>query len=96
MQFAGNVVELSFYRLDLQSDMEPVKVPAKEILKQPHLLEDLQKTLPELKVQQVTHEVKLGHSALHTVLRTVVDNRMMLIVLHLMKLEKKMNTVPTV
>jgi len=57
VQFAGNVVELSFYRLELESDLEPVKVPAKEILKQPHLLEDLQKTLPELKVQQITHEV---------------------------------------
>lgn len=57
VQFAGNVVELSFYQLELESGLEPVKVPAKEILKQPHLLEDLQKTLPELKVQQITHEV---------------------------------------
>lgn len=58
VQFAGNVVELSFFRPEVGSDMQPVPVPAKEILKHPNLLQELQNTVPELKIQQLTHEVR--------------------------------------
>ncbi|XP_070200024.1 receptor-type tyrosine-protein phosphatase R-like [Littorina saxatilis] len=56
INFAGNVVELSFFRPEVGSDMQPVPVPAKEILKHPNLLQELQNTVPELKIQQLTHE----------------------------------------
>ena len=51
-------MELSFLRPAFEGQLE--LAPAKEILRHAHLLESLQTIEPQLKVKDVTYEVKPG------------------------------------